>query len=303
MRAVRDDGQPEHSRPRPSGPGPSKLKYRLERTWAKPGVRSLVMVYAPLVLLGVVGWRVVSDDTLRRIGEEKAAAAWEAIATRPEFALRGVEIDGGSPRLRTRVRQAIGVETGVSSLEIDVAEIRARVESLNAVRSATVNLDPKGTLYITIDAREAVALFRDADDQTSLIDAEGVRVGPVAARADHPRLPLVLGAGGAEAVHEVLSLLDGAPDLIPRLRAFVRVGERRWDIELEGNRRIMLPSEGAPQALARVMALHYGEELLDRDLAVIDMRVPERPTLRLTPGGVEAYRLRQSVIAEAGKDT
>ena len=51
------------------------------------------------------------------------------------------------------------------------------------------------------------------------------------------------------------------------------------------------------------MALHYGEELLDRDVAVIDMRVPERPTLRLTPDAVEAYRLRQAVTAEDGKDT
>jgi len=97
--------------------------------------------------------------------------------------------------------------------------------------------------------------------------------------------------------------MDGAPDLVQRIRAFVRVGDRRWDIVLEGDRVIVLPAEAPGRALARVMALHYGEELLDRDLAVIDMRVPERPTLRLTPRGVEAYRLRQVVAAEGGKDT
>jgi len=306
MRAVRDEAEgaarPVDAPPR-TGPGPSRLRYRMQRAWAKPGLRAFVTVYLPLSLVGVLGWRVVSDDDLRRLAETRATALWEAVAARPEFALKGIEIVGGSEALRARAHETIGLGAGVSSLEVDVAALRARIEALDAIRSAAVRLDPQGMLRVEIDAREAVALHRDASGELTLIDAEGVRIGAVSQRGLYPQLPLILGEGGERAVHDVLSLMDGAPDLVPRIRAFVRVGERRWDIVLEGERVIMLPAEAPGRALARVMALHYGEELLDRDIAVIDMRVPERPTLRLTPSGVEAHRLRQAVSAEGGKDT
>ncbi|MDT8344446.1 MAG: cell division protein FtsQ/DivIB [Thermohalobaculum sp.] len=303
MRAVRDEAERAAPTAPRTGPGPSRLRYRLHRVWAKPAVRGLVGVYLPMALIGLIGWRVVSDDDLRRLAETRLAAAWETLAARPEFALKGIEIAGGSEALRARAHAAIGLGAGVSSLAVDVAAIRARIEALDAIRAASVQLDPQGILRVEIDAREAVALYRAAPDTLVLIDADGVRIGHVARRALHPRLPLILGEGGERAVHEVLSLMDGAPDLVPRIRAFVRVGQRRWDIVLEDDRLILLPAEAPGRALARVMALHYGEELLDRDLAVIDMRVPERPTLRLTPQGVEAYRLRQAVVAEGGKDT
>ena len=247
MRAVRPEveGAPRPAAPRPAaprtGPGPSKLRYRLQRAWAKPAVRNLATVYLPMALLGLVGWRVVSDDELRLAAEAEIAALWESVAARPEFALKGVEITGGSERLRRLAHDAIGIAPGASSLALDVAGIRARIEALEAVRSATVQLDPRGMLRIAIDAREAVALFRADDGRLTLLDAEGVHIGPIPRRALYPQLPLILGEGGARAVHEVLSLMDGAPDLVPRIRAFVRVGERRWDVVLQHDRVIKLP--------------------------------------------------------------
>jgi hypothetical protein len=51
------------------------------------------------------------------------------------------------------------------------------------------------------------------------------------------------------------------------------------------------------------MALQYGEELLDRDIAVIDMRLPERPALRMTPEAAEIYQIRKAIAAIGGEDT
>jgi cell division protein FtsQ len=66
---------------------------------------------------------------------------------------------------------------------------------------------------------------------------------------------------------------------------------------------IKLPEVGSVEALSRIMALHYGEELLDRDIAVIDMRLPQRPTLRMQPEAAETYQIRKAVAALGGKDT
>ena len=285
------------------GPGPSKLTYRLSRAWAKPIVRNAALVYLPLVALAIAGWRIAADDGWRGMIEVKIVSVVEQIAARPEFAVRGVAVFGGRDELQADVRRALDIQPGMSSLKLDVEELRRRTEALGAVETATVQFDPQGTLRITVVERIAVVLFRRSDGVLVVLDKGGVEIGPAGPRADHPELPVILGAGAQDRVGEVIALLGGAPDIVPRLRAFVRVGERRWDLVLDRDLLIKLPESGGVEALSRIMALHYGEELLDRDIAVIDMRLPERPTLRMKPEAAETYQIRRAVAAIGGEDT
>jgi len=296
---LRTGSQPEARK----GPGPSKLAYRLSRAWAKPMVRNGVMVYLPLLVLGLAGWRVAAHDHLRTRIEAGVAAVAERIAARPEFAVRGVSVVSGSEELQQAVRRSVGIETGISSLKLDVEALRRRVEALGAVKTATVQLDPQGTLRVAVVERIPAVLYRQPDSQLVLLDETGVEIGPAGRRADHPDLPVIIGTGASAHVDEVLALLEAAPDLEPRLRAFVRVGERRWDIELDHDLVIMLPAESSVDALSRVMALQYGDELLDRDLSVIDMRLPDRPALRMSAEAAETYQIRRAVTAVGGEET
>ena len=285
------------------GPGPSKLSYRLSRAWAKPIVRNAALAYLPLVVLAVAGWRVAAHDGLRGMIEAKIVSVVEHIAARPEFAVRGVAVVGGSEELQAEVRRTLDIKPGISSLNLDVEELRHRVEALGAVKTATVQFDPHGTLSVAVVERIAAALFRRADRVLVMLDSGGVEIDPAGPRADHPELPVILGAGAQDRVGEVIALLGAAPDMVTRLRAFVRVGERRWDVVLEPDMLIKLPAIGSVDALSRIMALHYGEELLDRDIAVIDMCLPERPSLRMTPEAAETYQIRKAVAAIGGEDT
>jgi cell division protein FtsQ len=284
-------------------PGPSKLSYRLSRAWAKPILRNAALVYLPLVALAIAGWRVAANDGWRGSIEARIISVVEQIAARPEFAVRGVEVVGGGEDLQAQVRRALEIRPGMSSLKLDVERLRLRVEALGAVATATVQFDPQGTLRISVVERIAVVLFRRADEVLVMLDKGGVEIGPAGERADHPNLPLILGPGAPDHVGEVTALLGGAPDIVPRLRAFVRVGERRWDLELDRGMTIKLPQTGSVDALSRIMAQHYGEELLDRDIAVIDMRLPGRPTLRMKPMAAETFQIRRAVAALGGEDT
>jgi len=285
------------------GPGPSKLSYRLERTWALPAVRNLGLVYLPLVLLALIGWLVAADDGMRRAVEEKLATVWAGVVSRPEFAVRGVAVSGATEALEATVRDTIGIVSGMSSLTLDVEDLRSRIESLGPVESATVQFDPQGTLRIALVQRIEAVLYRRPDGVLVLLDRGGVEIGPAGPRASHPALPVVLGEGAPDHVAEALDLLDAAPEIVPRLRAAVRVGARRWDLVLDRGLTIKLPAAQPLDALARVMALHYGEELLDRGLAEIDMRLPGRPALRMTPEAAETYQIRKAVGAFGGKET
>ena len=301
---VRPKAPPPEVRPEVrKRPGPSKLTYRLSRAWAKPIIRNAALVYLPLIALAIAGWRVAADDGWRGMIEARILSVVEQIAARPEFAVRGVAVFGGSDALQADVRRALDIQPGMSSLKLDVEELRLRVEALGAVETATVQFDPQGTLRITVVERIAVVLFRRTDGGLVMLDKNGVEIGPAERRADHPELPVIRGPGAQDRVGEVIALLGGAPGIVPRLRALIRVGERRWNLELDRGMTIKLPETGGVEALSRIMALHYGEELLDRDIEVIDMRLPERPALRMKPEAAETYQIRRAVAALGGEDT
>ena len=74
------------------------------------------------------------------------------------------------------------------------------------------------------------------------------------------------------------------------------MGERRWDLVLDRDQRILLPDHGALGALERVMALDATQQLLARDVRVVDMRNPSRPILRLSAEALaDVHRNRSSL--------
>ena len=284
-------------------PGPSRAMYRLTRTWKKTWVRKAVLVGLPLAVVTALGVRVALHPDVHAFVAKQRAAVMEQLSTRPEFAIRGARVIGATPKLTEAIRTVVAVPEGASTLNFDVAGAQEAVNAMPAVRNARVTLAADGMLDIHVDERHPRALWRDGEGRLWLVDGEGVTVGPALARRDHPRLPLVLGQSANEAVEEALALIQAAPDLTPRIRALVRVGARRWNVALDRELTILLPEQDAAGALARVMAWHYGEKVLDRGLSHIDMRLADRPTLRLTPRALELSPLNKKLDDGTGEET
>ena len=115
----------------------------------------------------------------------------------------------------------------------------------------------------------------------------GHRVVGLASRIERPELPLVVGQGADKAIPEALALFEVSSPIEERLRGFLRVGERRWDVVLTRDQKIKLPEDGAVAALQKVIALDRAQDLLSRDVAVVDFRNPGRPVLRRGTSGIE----------------
>ena len=93
---------------------------------------------------------------------------------------------------------------------------------------------------------------------------------------------------------QALRLLRTAAVLDNRVHGIVRMGERRWDVVLDRDQRIMLPEVNPMQALERVIALEGAQEILTRDVVRVDMRLPSRPTVRMSEEATEAlWDIRQ----------
>lgn len=285
------------------GPGPSKIAYRMTRIWKKAWVRRVALVIVPCALVAVLGWRLAISPMVHDAVADGRAAMVDTLSEMPEFAIRGLVVAGASTGLSHDVRAAVALPPGASTLTFDLNAARERVAEIAAVRQAQVKVSADGMLHVDVIERRRAALWRDAEGALWLADREGVVIGDAGARDAHPGLPIILGDGATAAMGEALSLFEAVPDLRPRIRALIRVGERRWNVVLDRNLTIMLPEAKPRNALSRVMAWHYAEELLDRSIVHIDMRVSGRPTVRMTDEAVDRYKLQKATQTGEGEDT
>ena len=72
------------------------------------------------------------------------------------------------------------------------------------------------------------------------------------------------------------------------------VSGRRWTLKMRNGLDVLLPEEGGPAAVARLVRLDREQHILDKDVLAVDLRIPDRVVVRL---GEEAASAR----AEAQK--
>ncbi|MDJ0827341.1 MAG: cell division protein FtsQ/DivIB [Rhodobacter sp.] len=280
-------------------PAPSRWAYRMHRLWLTPLFRGLMRVGLPVfALVFGLGW-VFSAPQNRALVTEQIAELRRSIAERPEFMVKLMAIDGASTKLAAEVRQLLPIDFPLSSFDLDLEAMQGAVEELDAVAAADLRIRPGGILQVEVSERIPAVVWR-IEGHLELLDAEGRRVAPLMRRGDRTDLPLIAGAGGDGAVPEALALIAAAGPLNDRLRGLVRMGERRWDVVLDRDQRILLPEDESVAALERVIALDQARDLLARDLSVVDLRNPRRPTLRMAPRAVE--ELRRIKALERGDD-
>jgi cell division protein FtsQ len=278
--------------PPPGGrrdPAPSLWAYRYQRLMLTPFYRRLLHIGGPVTLVTLIAALWLSSADHRAALSARIEAMKDAVQERPEFMVASIEVTGADRALTTAIREVARVDLPVSSFDLDLDALRLRITDLTAVRSAQLRVTPGGALEIAVLQRVPVAVWRYADG-LRLIDGEGVMTGMIAERADRSDLPLIAGDGAKDAIDEALALFSAAAPVAPRVRGLVRMGERRWDMVLDNDQRILLPSDRPVQALERVIALHQAQEMLDRDIAVVDMRLGDRPTLRLNPPALATLR-------------
>lgn len=278
-------------------PAPSRLSYRLMRFMLTPLLRRLVFYGIPGFLFAIAVGLYFADAEHRENLRAFRDDVHRSIVERPEFMVSAAQISGAGPTLADDIREVLPVDFPISSFLLDVQQMRSILIDLDPVADATLQVR-NGILFIDVVERKPAFVWR-TQDGLELLDETGHYVRAITARLDYPNLPLVAGKGADRNIEQAHALLASVGPLSHRLRGLVYVGERRWDIVLDRDQRIMLPADGAVQALEKVLILNDTQELLDRAISVVDMRLSERPTLRLADG-TSGTLLRQ--IKSSGTD-
>jgi cell division protein FtsQ len=240
---------------------------------------TVVVILASLAYGAIKGDHVPSIIAALKDARDGAANA-------AGFRIVSVALAGQHHVSREDVLAAAGVTGTTSLLFLDVEQTRERLKTNPWIADATVLKLYPGELQIGIKEREAFALWQK-DGQVYVIAEDGTVLEPYVS----PRLielPLVVGRGAETRAKEFLALLDRYPALRAFVRATVLVGERRWNLRLKNGIDVRLPETDIAPALARLVALDKEKNLITRDIVAIDLRLPDRVTVRLSEGAAQA---------------
>lgn len=281
-----------YGEPQRRDPAPSRLSYRVERLWLTPAFRKVVRVGLPAFLIVATVAGYLADADRRGALQTTLADLRESVENRPEFRVSLMAIDGASEPVANAIRAMLPVTLPASSFRLDLAALRATIAQIDAVASAELYIRKGGILQVTVAERQPAVLWRTASG-LEMLDPTGHRVATLLDRTARPDLPVIAGEGADARVAEALEIFEAARPIHARIRGLVRVGARRWDIVLDRGQRILLPEAGQVEAVRRVIALDQAEDMLARDLTIVDMRNSNRPTIRIAaPGGNEELETR-----------
>jgi cell division protein FtsQ len=271
-----------------SDPAPSRWAWRMQRLMLTPGFRLALRAGVPFCVTLMAGLIYLSDADRRAAIAQAVADTRASIQERPEFMVKLMAIDGVKGQLAADIRALMPFELPQSSFDMDLELLRSQIVALPGIKAANVRIRPGGILHVDAEPRVPVAIWRTADG-LMLIDEGGAFVASIDARADFPQLPLLAGEGPARHVPQALRLVQTGQALGDRMRGLVRRGDRRWDVVLDRDQRILLPEVGAVAALERVIALEGAQEVLTRDVVRVDMRLRRRPTIQMSEEATQQW--------------
>ncbi|OPB35758.1 cell division protein FtsQ/DivIB [Bartonella taylorii] len=209
------------------------------------------------------------------------------------FVVTDVDIIGNKRLVKQEVLKILELDTAPSIFTFDVDKARSLLEQQAWVQSVNIQKIYPNRVLISVVEREPYAIWQH-DGMMDIIDHTGRVIVPFKGKIVLG-LPLVVGQGAQNSAKMFIQTLSAYPQLYSRVRAFVRVGDRRWDLVLDNGVRVMLPEKGAFERLSSLIKTGTMQNLFTRDILSVDLRLVDRITVSLSD---EALERRGAAVAE-----
>ena len=271
-----------------AAPG-SRLR-RFARRWSGPVAQQRIPrgtgVFAALLLLSAsIGYGTVRGGHVAAVAAELSDAR-DAIANALGFRITSIALAGGRQLTREEILTTAGVTGRTSLLFLDAATARGSLKTNPWIAEATVLKLYPGRLHIAVTERQAFALWQKGG-RVAVIAADGTVVENFVSQR-FAKLPMVVGDGAEAKARDFLAIVDKFPALREQVRAAILVADRRWNLKLKNGIDVRLPEDDIETALETLGQLDRDKKLLSRDIEMVDLRLADRVTVRLSEGAFAA---------------
>lgn len=226
------------------------------------------------LFIGFVGLTLAATATLGYIDRERLIDDMLLATGKAGLNLQFIQVRGRAYTPKDMLVAATDLRLGDPILGINIDAVHERITAIGWVEDVIVERRMPSTIRISIRERLPMGLLQTADGH-QLIDAHGVIINGASA-SDFTHLPVVAGNGSAIHAEKILSVLKTEPELFAEVWAISFQSERRWDVHLRNGIEIRLPEVEPRQAWSRLAMMDRRKQIINRDLAVIDLRIPKQ---------------------------
>jgi len=221
------------------------------------------------------------------------------------FAIEDVRVSGNNETSEIDILQLLGLDGTTSLVALDIDAARRKLSELPWVEYAEVRKVYPRTIEVMLKERQAFGIWQHGTE-LSLIEKSGSVIAPLRDNK-FAALPLFVGRDAESAAASFETELAAWPELKTRVRAYVRVASRRWDLHLDNGVVIKLPETNVGKAIEVLARLNAEQGVLERDIASVDLRLEDRTTIQLTAGADErrkvALEARTKALKKAGEQS
>ncbi|WP_112411688.1 cell division protein FtsQ/DivIB [Rhizobiales bacterium] len=229
----------------------------------------------------------------------------EATTSAAGFAIEDVKVSGNDETSEIEILQLLGLDGTTSLVALNADAARLKIANLPWVQDVEVRKVYPKAVEVKLKERKAYAIWQHGSE-LSLIEKDGSVIAPLRDNK-FAKLPLFVGRDAETAAASIDDQFAKWPEIRSHVKAFVRVAGRRWDLYLDNGVIIKLPEDNIDGALARLTKLDKDQNLLQRDIAAVDLRIDDRTAIELTPDAAvrrqAAVDARNKALKKAGQDT
>jgi cell division protein FtsQ len=219
----------------------------------------------------------------------------QAMTSAAGFAINNVKVSGNAQTSEIDILERLGLDGTTSLMALDVAETREKLKTLPWVLDAEVRKVYPDTVSIKLRERTAFGIWQHGQD-LALIQEDGSVIAPLRDNK-FAYLPLFVGLDAGPSAGEIMADFNQWPDIKKRIKAFIRVAGRRWDLKLDNGVIVKLPEHDMERAMAELSDLDHDQKLIERDIVAVDLRLEDRTTIQLSADA--AARRAKAVEARA----
>jgi len=194
------------------------------------------------------------------------------------FSIQNVTLKGRRHSSRQQIIRLIRLDRGGSIFAVNPQKIRSRLIALQWIKDAVVRRQLPDTISITVFERSPIAIWQH-QGQRVLIDEEGDPINTTQV-SRFKYLISVKGEQAPKKITSLYSLLLTEPNLANRVVQAIWIGNRRWNLLFRNGIRVRLPEKSPNKAWATLARLNREQQLLARDIHIIDMRLPDRMIIK-----------------------
>ena len=224
-------------------------------------------------------------------------AVVQSVTARTGFAVDQIRVVGHRETSEIDILDKLGLDGWTSLIGFDVDHARAAISELPWVKVASVRKVYPDALEIRIEERQAFAIWQHGSE-LSIIGEKGNVIAPFTG-GRHARCRWSSVRHAAEGAAAFIATVRDYPEIASRVKGYIQVADRRWDLRLDNGITIRLPEDGARSRARRPGQNDRDDSaLLTRDIVAVDMRLADRVVVQLTP---EAAAQREAALAAQGK--